>query len=737
MLETLRVVKDIWVTYGKGEEDFFDEIHIELGRELKHNSDERKKISQRISQNESTNLRIKTLLLEFKNDPSFSHVRPNSPTQLEILRIYEEGALLSVPELQEDILKISQKAELTKGEIQKYKMWLDQKYCSPYTGQTIPLSKLFGPEYEIEHIIPQSRYFDDSFNNKVICESAVNKLKDNRLGLEFIKKFGGQSVSLGYGKEVRVFNEQAYIDFVNKVYNKNPRKRGILLLEDIPEKMIERQMNDTRYISKHIMQALSNLVRSQEKDEGVNSKNLIPVTGKITTELKHHWGLNDIWNTLILPRFERMNKITASQDYTTFNNKYQKYLPTVPFEHSKGFQKKRIDHRHHALDALVVACTTRDHVNLLNNQSAQSGKNRYDIQKKLKNFKEVTYQDSRTGEQVKREIPDNFKKPWKTFTEDAREALEKIIVSFKQNTRVINKATNRYQKWVMRDGQLKKEWVEQEGTNWAIRKPLHKDTVYGTVQLQWIKIPKGKLLTATRKSVDTSFNLKTIGTITDTGIQKILRNYLKAKGGDPEIAFTPESLEDLNKNIAQYNDGKEHKPIYKVRIFVPSSRFQLGQTGNKNKKYVEAAKGTNLYFAVYEDAKGKRNFESIPLNEVIERQKQGLLPAPEKNEKGHPLLFTLSPNDLVYVPEEGEEVNTLDYENLIDTNKIFKVVSFTGKRLSVIQNCVSITIVNKIEYTSENKIELLNEKQRMIKLNINRLGKPIKKNQTMQSKSKS
>lgn len=49
------------------------------------------------------------------------------------------------------------------------------------------------------------------------------------------------------------------------------------------------------------------------------------------------------------------------------------------------------------------------------------------------------------------------------------------------------------------------------------------------------------------------------------------------------------------------------------------NKFQVGQTGNKKDKYVEAA-GTNLFFAVYEDKNNKRSYETIPLNEVIERQ---------------------------------------------------------------------------------------------------------------------
>lgn len=63
------------------------------------------------------------------------------------------------------------------SDVLRYKCWLEQKYRSPYTGAMIPLGKLFTPAYEIEHVIPKSRYFDDSFTNKVICETAVNKLK--------------------------------------------------------------------------------------------------------------------------------------------------------------------------------------------------------------------------------------------------------------------------------------------------------------------------------------------------------------------------------------------------------------------------------------------------------------------------------------------------------------------------------------------------------------------------------
>ena len=674
--ETLRVVRDIWQQYGQGQADFFDEIHIELGRELKKTAKEREELSKQNQKNEDTNLRIKALLAELGEDNTIENVRPYSLMQQELLKIYEEGVFSSSMEIEEEIEKIHKKASPSKTELQRYKLWLEQKYKSPYTGQIISLKRLFTEDYEIEHIIPQSRYYDDSLSNKVICESAVNKLKGNQLGLEFIKNHYGEKVHAA-GKEVSILTEEQYKEFVKNHYANNSGKMKKLLLEDIPEKMVARQMNDTRYISKYISEILSRIVRSDERDEGVNSKKIILCTGKITSALKQDWGVNDVWNDLILPRFERMNALTQSTLFTTYNEKYQKYLPTVPMEYSNGFQKKRIDHRHHAMDAIIIACATREHINYINNQHAlEKGKDKKEKQKEHDKLREklCIKKYNKGSEENYSWI---FKKPWDTFTQEVQAALEGIVVSFKQNLRVINKATNYYERWVEENGRYIKKMVKQEGTNWAIRKPLHEETISGKIYLDREKITKNDILTATRKTVDSSFDEKRIKKITDTGIQKILLNYLKYKGS-PEIAFSPEGLEELNKNLSIYNDGKPHKPIYKVRIYEKGSgRFALGEKGRKYKKYVQGA--PNLYFGIYQGA-NKRSFVTIPLNEVIERQKQGRPSIPEYNEKGDPLLFSLSPNDLVYVPIKGEIIEDIDFQNLSNEQKerIYNVNDFSS-----------------------------------------------------------
>lgn len=699
ILETLRVVKDIWVQYGKSAENFFSEIHIELGREMKHTADERKRIANTVSENENTNLRIKAFLAELMNDQSVENVRPHSPMQAEALKIYEDGVLKSGIEIPDDIQKISKSAQPTKAEFQKYKLWLDQKYKSPYTGQIIPLHKLFTSEYQIEHIIPQSRFFDDSFSNKVICEAAVNQLKDKQLGLEFIKNNSGRIVETGFGQTVKIMSEDVYKDFVRENYKANRGKLTKLLLEEIPEKMIERQLNDTRYISKFISNLLSNIVRENENDEGINSKNILPGNGKITSQLKQDWGLNDVWNELILPRFERLNLLTNSDVFTSKNTN-GKVIPTVPLELSKGFQKKRIDHRHHAMDALVIACATRDHINLLNNQSAKSEVTRYDLQRKLRKTSKWTDKEGKERNKFA-----EFYKPWDTFTQDAKVKLETTVVSFKQNLRVINKATNYYEKLV--NGRKIK--VKQEGVNWAIRQSLHEETVSGIVKLQWVELGKNEITTATRKTLDKSFSLEKIKKITDRGIQEILKTYLtqekfkveNEKGEisyNTEIAFSPEGLEELNKNIERYNKDKYHQPILKVRTYEKGKgRFALGQKGNKKDKYVQGA--PNLFFAVYQNENGKRSYETIPLNVVIEIQKKGSNPVPEINEKGEKLIDYLSPDDLVYVPtlEEQENHNNIDFTHLTNEQmtRIFFVNDFSGSTCYFRPNRIAKAIVEK------------------------------------------
>lgn len=767
VLETLRTVRDVWKEVGQ-----IDEIHVEMGRSMKSTAAQRDRMSRTIRQNEDTNLRIKLLLEEMK-EAHIEAVRPYSPMHQTLMRIYEEGALQQLKKDSDDyqeITSISRKAQATPSEIHRYRLWLEQKYCSPYTGQPISFSKLFTSAYEIEHVIPKSRFYDDSFTNKVICEAEVNKLKSNQLGYEFIKNHKGQTVHCPALGDVRIFTPQEYEAFVRDHYSGNKTKAQKLMMDDIPETFVQRQLNDSRYISRLVLGLLSHLVRDEDEVDAI-SRHVIPCTGAITDKLKKDWGLNDVWNSIVTPRFERMNRLTNSDHYGYWDNKDGKrvFQTTMPLDEQRGFSKKRIDHRHHALDALAIALASRSIVSYLNNVSAHDTCTRQDLRRKLCGPNQTIL------------------KPWPTLTQDVSDALHQIVVSFKHQVRVINRASNYIERY---DESGRKRLFPQTGARqWAIRKSLHKDTVFGHVNLRQTKaiafnaaldqvsqivdrqlrqqirqlqaqgLDKKKIkawfaerdfvfneqsvkkvevyyftddkdaMVAVRKPLDATFTEATIAKITDTGIQRILRNYLAACDGNSELAFSPEGIEQLNSHIAQYNGGKDHKPILRVRLCEPmGEKFAIGESGNKARKYAEAQKGTNLYLGVYEKKNGQRSVATIPLRIVVERLKQGLSPVPETDEQGAKLRFWLSPNDLVYLPTEDEwQSPSIDK---LEVQRIYKFVSSTKKQAFFLPHQVAAIIKDGTEYQSLNKIEVTEDRVKIStncwKLEVDRLGNIVR-----------
>ena len=797
VMESLRVVRDVWRQYGRP-----NEVHIEMGRELKKTKAEREAMSAAISDGEATNQRIRLLLAELMNpDCQVDAVRPHSPSQQELLKIYEEGVFSSGIDVPDEIQAIRSRFANAKNlpshaEVLRYKLWLDQKYISPYTGRPIPLGKLFTPAYQIEHVIPQSRWFDDSMSNKVICEAEVNQLKGRQLGMEFIQSHHGERVPLNLGGTVEILSVEAYRELVDRLFATNRHKRQKLLIDDIPADFNARQLNDSRYISRLMMQLLSNLVRAEDesgnREDSATSKNVVICNGQVTDRLKRDWGVGDVWNRIILPRFERLNNLTHSTDYTSLTAEGH-LIPTVPLDMRQGFNRKRIDHRHHAMDAIVIACCTRDHVNLLSNEAAKSDTVRYDLQHKLRTTVQYIGSDGK-----KHTSFGGFRQPWDTFNADLYTTLQGIVVSFKQNLRVINKTSNRYA--AIRDG--KHITLRQtKGDSWAIRKPMHKETVFGEVNLQlkkrvavkkalsdpnsivshelktvikekkalhytdkqiaefleknkdvWSEAADGKIEVyyytadttdryfATRKPLlalmdgctTAAAAEKSIASITDSGIRSILLAHLAAEGGNPAEAFSADGLERMNANIATLNGGRPHLPIKKVRVFEQANKFSVGTSGQKATKFVEAAKGTNLFFAIFTNRKGERGYATVPLNIVTDLQKRyerdwrahlverlqadGLMPTEAA------LLYILSPGDLVYVPREGEQVAV----ETIDQTRIYKVVSMAGIQFMCIHHRVASPIVNKMEFTTSNKMEraLTGEmiKETCLPISVDRLG---------------
>ncbi|GEM_PF-119971 len=475
--ETLCLVKDICKEYGQP-----DEIHIELGRDLKKNMEQRLAISENNAKNLEEKQRAKKLLQELL-DGDFEHFdetgkkikkpftvkpNPNNPVDIEKFRIYKSLASFEYDTKErktEDQVRLDKlfrdgKKERvpTNAEVKKYILWLSQKCISPYTGRVIPLSKLFDEtQYEVEHIIPRSRMKYDAMENLVISETGVNKAKGNELAANFIARSNGKCTYGGI--EYTLFTYEEYCNHCKETFRGKKYKN--LMATEVPQDFIERQINDTRYIGKKLGELLYPFAKEKE--------GLVFTIGSITSELKGKWGLNKIWKQLLKQRFERLERITGNR-YIFPNEDDQSDIvfnvPDIP-----DLDIKRLDHRHHALDALIVAATTREHIRYLNSLNAA------DTNEELKQY-HYTLCKGKIRE---------FRLPWESFTRDAKEKLSEVIVTFKSNKRIVSKPFNRYLKWIQKeDGTYEKQFIAQApNERWlAVRKSLFRENPQGII---WVK----------------------------------------------------------------------------------------------------------------------------------------------------------------------------------------------------------------------------------------------------------
>ena len=229
----------------------------------------------------------------------------------------------------------------TKSRIRKYRLWEEAGRQCLYCGRSIDEKQcLNGDDMEVEHIIPKSVLYDDSYGNKTCACRRCNKEKGNRTALEYIRAKGW---------------EAEYMDRINGLldkkaisYSKHQRLRW--LKEDIPSDFLERQLRLTQYISRQAMAILQQGIRRVSASEG-----------GVTARLRSLWGYDDILHTLNLDRYDSMGETerVSREGETTEKLRIKDW-------------SKRKDHRHHAIDALVVASTRQGYIQRLNRVSSES-----------------------------------------------------------------------------------------------------------------------------------------------------------------------------------------------------------------------------------------------------------------------------------------------------------------------------------------------------------------------------
>ncbi|MBS1619277.1 MAG: type II CRISPR RNA-guided endonuclease Cas9 [Bacteroidetes bacterium] len=331
-----------------------DEIRIELARELKQSKEERNRTYTNNSKRDRENRDI-------------------------IRRLEEHG------------IKGSRK------NVERYRLWREFNELSVYgpydPERKIGFAQAFDGSHDIDHIIPQSRLFDDSFSNKVFCSRKQNQDKGNQTAWDYMNSRGEEALSAYLAK----------VDELYKSKNISRAKRDKLLMSSdaIPEDFINRQLNETRYIVRKAKEILAPLLPEKEHS-------IVSTSGSVTAFLRHEWGWDDV---LVDLNYDKYPEGQKSQDPDEQGRKRKKIENW----------SKRDDHRHHAIDALAIAFTDRSVIQKMNslNQILREG----------------TSQNENLRAYAQKIRPFS--------TRDVGDSVSRILISLKSGKKVATKSKNK------------------------------------------------------------------------------------------------------------------------------------------------------------------------------------------------------------------------------------------------------------------------------------------------------
>ncbi|MCH5327657.1 MAG: type II CRISPR RNA-guided endonuclease Cas9 [Coprobacter sp.] len=460
--QMIHVVNAVIDTYGKP-----DEIRIELARELKKSAKEREEMTKSIAQ------------MAKKHDEYREILRKKFPN-----------------------LHVSQ------NDILRYKLYKELEsngYKTLYSDTYISLEKLFlSKEFDIEHIIPQSRLFDDSFSNKTLESRSVNIDKGNDTAYDYVLRKGGEQMLESYKNKITDLYQKRKI---SKTKYRNLMMRG----EEIPEDFINRDLRDSQYIARKAQEMLEDLVPV-----------VVPTTGSVTARLRKDWQLEEVMQELNW-------------------NKYHQLGLTEVYSDKDGREicrikewTKRNDHRHHAVDALVIAFTKRAFIQYLNNMNARSDKSGsiYAIEQKS------LFRDDQNKLRFIPPMPANV------FRAETKRHLENLLISLKAKNKVVTLHLN---KTKHKGGLHKKVQLTPRGK-------LHEETIYGSLRRYVVK----------EKKIGAEFDAGLIAKVAKKRYRKALLKRLAAFGNDPKNAFTGKN--SLSKNPLYLDDRHIQQVPEKVKI---------------------------------------------------------------------------------------------------------------------------------------------------------------------------
>jgi CRISPR-associated endonuclease Csn1 len=494
---------------------------VELARELKQNKEEREQATKAISKNQTENEKIAK-------------------------RIQEEFGLTP-----------------TRSRIQKYKMWEETGHICIYCGKTVNVKEfLLGFGVEVEHIIPRSVLFDDSFANKVCSCSKCNKEKNNRTAYDYMKSKSEEDFT-AYIERINDLTEQ-------KKISNTKRKKLLMPASELPTDFIERQLRESQYIAKKAKEILETVC-----------SNVYSTSGGITDFIRHLWGWDEVLHTLNFNRYKKAG-LTEMVEREVNGKK-------VEVERIAGWSK-RMDHRHHAVDALTIACTKQGYIQRINN---------------LNSLKEISFtsftdskQDTTTQQRLTR-LERYIKMQPHFSTAEVEQAVEGIAISFKGGKR----AASIGKRYVYKGG---KRTCVQQGII-IPRGALSKEFIYGRIQDS--NTMKSEYVIKYKVG---DINLKDIEYVVDKRIREILRNRLEQFDGKPEKAFAKPVLDHQGNAIRS------------VRCRTGLNATVPLRYNEKNEPIAFVKPGNNHHVAIYEDENGKLQEHIVTFWHAVERKKFGI-----------------------------------------------------------------------------------------------------------------
>ena len=510
------------------------------------------------------------------------------------------------------------KIEPTDVDVLKYVLWEEQGHICLYTGKQIGISDFIGanPKFDIEHTIPRSVGGDSTKMNLTLCDSRFNRdVKKTKLPTELpnheeimarindwrekYESLDGQirrQKKLSKGATTKD-QKDAIIRKRHLLELQRDYWRGKYLrftMESVPEGFSRHQGTDISVISKYARLYLKSLF-----------KHVYTVKGIATSDFRKIWGIQKTYS-----------------------------------------KKERVNHVHHCIDAIVIACIGLDEYNKLG-----------------------SYYHDEENHELYGMSKAYFKKPWPTFVEDIKKVQDEILVYHYTPDNMPKQGRRR----ILIDGKK----VLSKGD--AARGSLHNDTYYGAIESDGVVKYVKRINLASMKEND-------VKNIVDDTVRGIIETAINEKG-----------FKEAMSSTIWMNEEKQI-PIKKVRCYAPSVtkplniRQQRDVSSKEYKQQYHVTNDSNYLLALYigKDKKGKekREFEIINMLQTAQyfrtsndKVAVGNNIVPVKSEHEYPFAYSLKIGTMVLLYEKSPD--EIWDASLTEINKrLYKVVGLSAMRMT-------------------------------------------------------